>query len=126
MKVFSDINTYFLNNKELVNDFSNSFYIRKIAKNMKFVEPKKEFWEPHKRDFFEIAILQQSTISIQIGNQTLQEMKNSLAVVSPFQVINYSEVIPNDDYGFILYFNPSIFINLNQSYRLQNLSLIHI
>lgn len=120
MKVFKDINSYFLNGLESANDYANSFYIRRIAKHMEFVEPANEFWEPHKRDFFEIAILQRSTINIQIGNQTLQDMKNSLAVVSPFQVINYSRVPPNDDYGYIIYFNSSIFTHLNQSYGLQN------
>lgn len=105
----------------MANDYSNSFYIRKIAKDMKFVEPNKEFLKPHKRDFFEIAILQRSTINLQIGNQTLQEMKNSLAAVSPFQVINYKSKAPsNDDYGYIIYFNASIFTRLNQSYGLQN------
>ena len=87
---------------------------------MEFVEPADEFWEPHKRDFFELAILQRSTINIQIGNQTIEEMNNSLAVVSPFQVIIYSKVPPNDDYGYIIYFNASLFTNLNQSYGLQN------
>ena len=120
MKVYNNINTYFLNGVEKANDYSNSFYIRKIAKNMKFVEPAEEFWEAHKRGFFEVAILQRSTINIQIGNQTLQEMKNSLAIVSPFQVINYSVAPPNDDYGYIIYFNASIFTSLNQSYGLQN------
>lgn len=120
MKVFKDINTYFLNSTDFANDYSNSFYIRRIAKHVKFVEPDKKFWGPHKRDFFEIAILQRSTKNIQIGNQTLQEVKNSLAIVSPFQVINYSDVPPNDDEGYIIYFNPSIFTILNQSYGLQN------
>jgi AraC-like DNA-binding protein len=120
MKVFSDINTYFVNGTDTANDYSNSFYIRRMAKPEKFVEPNKKFSGPHKRDFFEIAILERSTKNIQIGNQTLPEMKNSLAIVSPFQVINYSEIPPNDDTGYILYFNASIFMNLNQSYGLQN------
>ena len=48
-------------------------------------------------------------------------MKNSLAIVSPFQVINYdSKKPPGNDYGYIIYFNTSIFTNLNQSYGLQN------
>ncbi|PZW42622.1 AraC-like DNA-binding protein [Mesonia algae] len=120
MKVYSDINSYFLNGTQPANDYANSFFVRKIAKEMEHVEPDGEFWEPHKRDFFEIAILQKSTTNIKIGNQTLQQLKNSLAVVSPFQVINYSKVPPNDDYGYIIYFNASIFTNLNQSYGLQN------
>ena len=121
MKIFTDINTYFLNSIDSANDYSNSFYIRRIAKHMEFVDPDKVFWGPHKRDFFEIAILQKSTTNIQIGNQTLQDMKNSLAIVSPFQVINYSdEPPPRDDEGYIIYFNPSIFTSLNQSYGLQN------
>ncbi|MEO9953728.1 helix-turn-helix transcriptional regulator [Nonlabens sp.] len=121
MKIFNDINTYFLNGVEPANDYANSFYIRRIAKQMEFMEPNKEFLVPHKRDFFEIAILQRSKTNIQIGNQTLNEMKNSLAIVSPFQVINYdSEKPPNNDYGYLIYFNASIFTNLNQSYGLQN------
>ncbi|MFD2541468.1 AraC family transcriptional regulator [Lacinutrix gracilariae] len=120
MKIFSDINSYFLNHTQPANDYANSFFIRRIAKGMKHVEPDDEFWGPHKRDFFEIAILHKSTTNIQIGNQTLNQLENSLAIVSPFQVINYSKVPPNDDYGYIIYFNASIFTNLNQSYRLQN------
>ncbi|MFY0714070.1 AraC family transcriptional regulator [Seonamhaeicola sp. NFXS20] len=120
MKVYSDINSYFLNGTQPANDYANSFFIRKIAKEMDHVEPDDEFWEPHKRDFFEIAILQTSNTNIQIGNQTMNQLKNSLAIVSPFQVIHYSKVPPNDDYGYIIYFNASIFTNLNQSYGLQN------
>ncbi|NRD20115.1 AraC family transcriptional regulator [Winogradskyella eckloniae] len=120
MKVYKDINSYFLNGTQPANDYTNSFFVRRIAKDMEHVEPDPHFWEPHKRDFFEIAILQKSTTNIQIGNQTLKELKNSLAIVSPFQVINYSKVPPNNDYGYIIYFNASLFINLNQSYGLQN------
>lgn len=120
MKIFRNINSYFLNRTQPANDYANSFFIRRIAKDMEHVKPDDEFWGPHKRDFFEIAILQKSTTNIQIGNQTLHQLKNSLAIVSPFQVINYSKVPPNNDYGYIIYFNASIFTNLNQSYGLQN------
>ncbi|UMB61167.1 AraC family transcriptional regulator [Lutibacter sp. A80] len=120
MKIFRDINSYFLNHTQPANDYANSFFIRKIASDMKHVVPDDEFWEPHKRDFFEIAILHTSNTNIQIGNQTMNELKNSLAIVSPFQVINYSVVPPNNDYGYIIYFNTSIFTNLNKSYELQN------
>ncbi|MBJ2174387.1 AraC family transcriptional regulator [Aureibaculum sp. A20] len=120
MEVFNDINNYFVNGLDPANDYSNSFYIRRMAKPEKLVEPDKKFSGPHKRDFFEIAVLERSTKNIQIGNQTLQDMTNSLAIVSPFQIINYSEIPPNDDKGYILYFNASIFTNLNQSYGLQN------
>jgi len=120
MKIFSDINSYFLNHTQPANDYGNSFFIRRIAKGMEHVDPDDEFWGPHKRDFFEIAILHKSSTNIQIGNQTLNQLENSLAIVSPFQVINYSKVPPNDDYGYIIYFNASIFTNLNQSYGLQN------
>ncbi|WP_047247464.1 helix-turn-helix domain-containing protein [Maribacter thermophilus] len=120
MKIFRDINSYFLNRTQPANDYANSFFIRRIAKDMEYAEPDDEFWGPHKRDFFEIAILQSSNTNIQIGNQTMNQLKNSLAIVSPFQVINYSRVPPNDDYGYIIYFNASIFTNLNQSYELQN------
>ncbi|MBD0777881.1 AraC family transcriptional regulator [Maribacter sp. ANRC-HE7] len=86
-----------------------------------FVKPDAKFNEPHKRDFFEIAVLERNTKSIQIGNQTLQDLTNSLAIVSPFQVINYNKLPPNDeDKGYIIYFNPLIFTRLNQSYGLQN------
>ena len=122
MEVFNDINNYFLNSLEVANDYSNSFYIRRIEKPKNFVNPNIKFNKPHKRDFFEIAVLERNTKSIQIGNQTLQNMKNSLAIVSPFQVINYSDTPPppNDDKGYVLYFNASVFTNLNQSYGLQN------
>lgn len=120
MIVFTDINNYFVNGLDAANDYSNSFYIRRMVKPENFVKPDEKFSGPHKRDFFEIAILERSTKSIQIGNQTLPNMNNSLAIVSPFQVINYSEIPPNDDTGYILYFNASIFTNLNQSYGLQN------
>ncbi|WP_055444877.1 AraC family transcriptional regulator [Lacinutrix himadriensis] len=120
MKVFNDINAYFLNGTEKANDYSNSFYIRRMDKNKLFVEPNDKFSDPHKRDFFEVAVLQRNSKKIQIGNQTFKKTKNSLAIVSPFQVINYNIVPPNDDEGYIIYFNPSIFTRLNQSYGLQN------
>ncbi|MBU2928921.1 AraC family transcriptional regulator [Winogradskyella psychrotolerans] len=91
-----------------------------MAKNKQFIAPDKKFSGPHKRDFFEIGVLQKSTKNIKIGNQTLQESTNSLAIISPFQVIDYNNIPPNDDEGYILYFNASIFTNLNQSYGLQN------
>ena len=120
MEIFHDINNYFLNTLEVANDYANNFFIRKIDNDKKFIAPNREFSFPHKRDFFEIAVLQRNTKNIQIGNQTLQDMTNSLAIVSPFQVINYNEIPPNDDTGYIIYFNPAIFTNLNQSYGLQN------
>lgn len=120
MKIFNDINNYFLNSIEPANDYSNSFYIRRMDKHRRFIEPDEKFSVPHKRNFFEIAVLQRNTKKIQIGNQTLKETRNSIAIVSPFQVINYNKFPPNDDEGYIIYFNPSIFINLNQSYGLQN------
>jgi AraC-like DNA-binding protein len=120
MKVFSDINTYFLNGLEPANDYSNSFYIRRMDRFKHFVEPHEKFSAPHKRDFFEIGILQKSTKNIKIGNQTLQESKNSIAIISPFQIIDYDNIPPNDDEGYIIYFNASIFTNFNQSYGLQN------
>ncbi|MRH99511.1 helix-turn-helix domain-containing protein [Kriegella sp. EG-1] len=120
MKIFRDINSYFLNRTQPANDYGNSFFIRRIAKEPKHQEPDEEFMAPHKRDFFEIAILQKSDTNIQIGNQTLHQLENSLAIVSPFQVINYGKTPPMDDYGYIIYFNASIFTNLNQSYGLQN------
>lgn len=121
MEVFSDINTYFLNGLEPANNYSNSFYIRKIAKEQKFSEPDKVFFAPHKRNFFEIGVLQKNTKKIKIGNQTLQESNNSLAIISPFQVIEYKKKLPSDDdIGYIIYFNASIFTNFNQSYGLQN------
>ncbi|MEP3372892.1 MAG: helix-turn-helix transcriptional regulator [Maribacter dokdonensis] len=120
MKIFRDINSYFLNRSQPANDYGNSFFIRRIEKGPKHQEPDEEFMAPHKRDFFEIAILQKSDTNIQIGNQTLYQLENSMAIVSPFQVINYGKTPPMDDYGYIIYFNASIFTNLNQSYGLQN------
>lgn len=120
MKIFRDINSYFLNRTQPANDYANSFFIRRIEKGPKHLEPDEEFMVPHKRDFFEIAILQKSDTNIQIGNQTLHQLENSLAIVSPFQVINYGKTPPKDDYGYIIYFNASIFTSLNQSYGLQN------
>ncbi|MGR7814265.1 AraC family transcriptional regulator [Lacinutrix undariae] len=120
MEVFSDISNYFVNVLDPANDYSNSFYIRRMAKPENFVKPDEKFSGPHKRDFFEIGVLERSTKNFKIGNQTLPDMRNSLAIVSPFQVINYSEIPPNDDKGYILYFNASLFTNLNQSYGLQN------
>ncbi|WP_405411129.1 AraC family transcriptional regulator [Maribacter sp. Asnod1-A12] len=120
MNVFNDINAYFLNSLEPANDYDNSFYIRRMEKHKQFADPDKVFSGPHKRDFFEIGVLERSTKSIKIGGQTLKEMKNSLAIISPFQVIDYDEIPPNDDKGYILYFNPHIFNTLNQSYGLQN------
>ncbi len=123
MKVFNDINNYFVNGTETANNYNKSFYIRRMHKHKKNINPDKKFSGPHKRDFYEIGILQKNTKNVQIGSETLQEIYNSLAIISPFQVINYSKNPINDiddDNGYIIYFKSSILNNLNQSYGLQN------
>lgn len=122
MEVYSNIKEYFLNSTTEANDYANQFYIRSIKEDsVKNVEPDKKYIAPHKRDFFEIAVLIRNTKSIQIGDQTLPIMESSLAIVSPFQTIHYSDKRPGDnDEGYIIYFKASLFHHLNQSYEVQN------
>lgn len=124
MKIYKNIKNYFLNDDDSINDYNNQFYIRHIQTDKaKHKKPGIEYIEPHKRDFFEIAVLIRNTKHIQIGTQTLPTMKSSLAIVSPFQTIKYANKRPNetdDDDGYIICFKASIFDRLNQSYELLN------
>ncbi len=122
MKIYTDIKGYFLNKDKDTNDYSNQFYIRSIkidrAENK---TPDAEYLAPHKRDFFEVGILLHNTVKIKIGDQTLQKKDNSLAIVSPYQTINYGKKPQKDDNeGYIIYFKASLFETLNNSYDVQN------
>lgn len=124
MKIYKNIKTYFLNDDDSINDYNNQFYIRHLENDKnKNKKPSSEYAEPHKRDFFEIAVLIRNTKNIQIGVQTLPAANSSLAIVSPFQTIKYGYKLPDksdDDDGYIIYFKASIFDRLNQSYEVLN------
>ncbi|GAF04299.1 DNA-binding transcriptional regulator AraC [Saccharicrinis fermentans DSM 9555 = JCM 21142] len=122
MKIYENIKGYFLNTNPEVNDYSNQFYIRSIKEDrLENKKPDEIYIEPHKRDFFEIAVLLQNTKNIQIGDQTLPVMERSLAVVSPFQTIRYEKKTPNDeDEGYVICFKASLFHHFNQPYAVQN------
>lgn len=122
MKIYDNIKGYFLNKDNECNDYSNRFYIRSINEdNISELEPDKVFFESHKRNFFEIGVLLRNTVKIKIGEQTLHEMDKTLAIVSPYQTINYGKKPQkDDDEGFIIHFKASLFETLNHSYDLQN------
>ncbi|MFD1294375.1 helix-turn-helix domain-containing protein [Lutibacter holmesii] len=122
MQIFDNIKNYFVNNTEDVDDYSNRFYIRSIeVDNTKDQKVNDIYLKPHKRSFFEVAILNRTTKSIKIGQQTLQKTNNTLAIVSPFQTINFSKKDKKDtDIGYIINFKASLFENLNNSYDVQN------
>ena len=121
MKIYENIKNYFLNTNDNINDYSNQFYIKSISeKPENHREPEAEFAEPHKRDFFEIAILERHTKNIKIGEQIFDDMTNGLAVVSPFQTISYGLTEKGDnDEGYVINFKASIFRNI-KTYELQN------
>jgi AraC-like DNA-binding protein len=122
MKIYDNVKTYFLNNNDDINDYSNRFYIKSISeRNANEKKPDDKLSEPHKRDFFEIAILARHTKNIKIGEQTFNKMTNGLAIVSPFQTISYGKNNRDDnDEGYVINFKSSIFENLNQTYEVQN------
>lgn len=122
MKIYNNIKTYFLNTNEKINDYNNQFYIKSISdKPINQKKPDDKFSEPHKRDFFEIAILARHTKNIKIGDQIFNEMTNGLAIVSPFQIISYdlNNNIDNDE-GYVINFKACLFKNLNKTHELQN------
>ncbi|WP_430931275.1 helix-turn-helix domain-containing protein [Saccharicrinis sp. 156] len=122
MKIYNNIKDYFLNKEKRCNDYSNRFYIRSIKEDSsKDIEPDEIYLEPHKRDFFEIGVLLHNTVEIKIGEQTLQKRNNSLAIVSPYQTINYGKKPQkDDDEGYIIHFKATLFETLNNSYDVQN------
>lgn len=122
MKIYDNIKGYFLNKDNGCNDYSNRFYIRSIKEDTsKDLIPDAIYFEPHKRDFFEIGILHRNTKAIQIGEQTLKKIDNCLAIISPFQTINYENNTKKDDAsGYIIYFKASLFETINRSYDVQN------
>jgi YesN/AraC family two-component response regulator len=121
MKIYDNVKTYFLNDNDKINDYSNLFYIKSIGDETKKKKPDEKLSEPHKRDFFEIAILARHTKNIKIGEQPFTNMTNGLAIVSPFQTISYGKNTHEDnDEGYVINFKASIFENLNQVYEVQN------
>ena len=122
MKIYDNIKSYFINSTEAIDDYSNRFYIRSIKVDDKMDHKVDDiYFEPHKRDFFEIAVLVKSTKAVMIGDETLKDIDNCLGIVSPFQTINYDRKSGGDnDKGYIINFKASIFDNLNDSYDVQN------
>lgn len=122
MKVFDNIKDYFLNNHDDVSDFDNQFYIRNIGgENVQNYKASEEFYQPHKRDFFEIGVIVRHKKEMKIGGQNFKEMTNGLAIVSPFQTITYGKDNSNNqDEGYVLYFKSSILENLNQPCEVVN------
>ena len=125
MRIYKNIKNYFLNLDDQISDYDDRFYIRSIQVDRKNNRiPDDIFSEPHKRDFFEIAILSRNTKSIRIGEQAFGDMDNGLAIVSPFQTMYYEKKVykkeEDKDEGYVIYFKASIFENLNQPYEIQN------
>ncbi|MAU16979.1 MAG: hypothetical protein CMH46_15735 [Muricauda sp.] len=125
MRIYKNIKNYFLNNDDGINDYGDRFYIRSIEEDRKRKNtPDIMFASPHKRDFFEIAILARNTTSIRIGEHSFGQMDKGLAIVSPFQTIHYEKKTYNNeesnDIGYVINFKASIFEHLSQSYEVQN------
>lgn len=125
MKIYDNIKNYFLNVYDDINDYGDRFYIRSIERDRNSGKlPDDIFSEPHKRSFFEIAILAQNSKSIQIGEQAFSHMNNGLAIVSPFQTMSYEKKVykkeEDRDKGYVIYFKASFFEHLGQSYEVQN------
>ncbi|WP_299778940.1 helix-turn-helix transcriptional regulator [uncultured Formosa sp.] len=124
MKIYDNIKTYFLNDIDETTDYNNQFYIRTFSgKNLNTELPDPVYFEPHKRDFFEIGIIARHNKNMMIGDQTFYKMTNGLAIISPFQTISYGKSnsgVDDDDEGYVIYFKSSILEGLNQPYEVQN------
>ncbi|QDO94517.1 AraC family transcriptional regulator [Formosa sediminum] len=124
MEVYSDIKTYFLNAFDDITDYDNQFYIMPFGKDwIAHPDPDTKYYEPHKRDFFEIGIIAQHNKNMEIGEQVFDSMQNGLAIVSPFQTIKYGErasKLEDKDEGYVIYFKSTLLDRFNQPYEVQN------
>ncbi len=131
MKIFDNISDYFKKIDKNVDAFSEYFYITRFSDFVKRNEPhqiEKDLTQPHKRNFFEIAIIVQNSDNINIGDINFEDIKCSLVTISPFQVVSFNnftspvtDINPKHDIdGFLLFFKPSFFSSLQQPYEIQN------
>lgn len=89
---------------------------------------KDKFSTPHKRDFFELTILIRNSGTINIGERSIENVKSSLAIISPFQVVSINKIDAHaKDYinktdidGFVILFKHSFFTSINQPSEIQN------
>lgn len=83
---------------------------------------------PHKRNFFELAVFIRNTGKMNIGERSFENIKSSLAIVSPFQVVSINKSnFHTKDYndkpdvdGFLILFKHSFFASVNQAYEIQS------
>ncbi len=131
MKIFNNIREYFQNIDKNVDAFSENFYITRFSDFVQKNEEhqiEKELTLPHKRNFFEIAIIVQNSDKMNIGNNIFENIKCSLVTISPFQVVSFNnitspvtELNPKHDIdGFLLFFKPSFFSSIQKPYEIQN------
>ncbi|RKD90361.1 AraC family transcriptional regulator [Mangrovibacterium diazotrophicum] len=130
MKIFANIREYFQNIDDNADSFSEYFYITRFSdfvKNRDSREIQREFSQPHKRGFFEIALITQNSDVMNIGEYTFGNVKYSLFTVSPFQVVSFnnSNSLPAGDLpkkdidGILILFKPSFFTTIRQAYEIQ-------
>lgn len=130
MKIFANIREYFQHIDENADSFSEYFYITRFSDFIKMNERQeieREFSQPHKRGFFEIALITQNSDVMNIGEYTFDNVKYSLFTVSPFQVVSYnnSNSLPAGNFpkkdidGILILFKPSFFTSIKQAFEIQ-------
>lgn len=130
MEVFRNIKEYFIDGSKDLSAYSENFNIfsfEELRKNENEGVLNTKYITPHKRDFFEIAIIESMIAPANIAEQSFSNVVNCLGVVSPFQVVSYGKYgINSKDIesekmkGFVIYFKPSFFASLHQPYEIQN------
>lgn len=129
MRVYEDIYDYLTDLERSQEILDRRFCIMKISDyeghQMKASDIRR-FIKPHKRDFFEITIVDNDTVTVNIGDERLPESSNILDLVSPFQMysIDYNSIMKKKDTdvrpeGYTMLFKSSFLLPSRQSYQLQ-------
>ncbi|TKG96943.1 AraC family transcriptional regulator [Puteibacter caeruleilacunae] len=128
MKVFEAISDYIAPEMKRYPFLDPGFYMDRFSDFFnKSEDVFYKYQEPHKRNFFEITLAIKESIGVNIGETTLNETRNTLEIVSPFQVFSFDlstsmdeKNIPRSDKAYSIFFDSSFFNPKYESFEIQH------
>lgn len=127
MKIFDNIRDYFTAYHAMEDSFTEDFYIVRFKDFLKKEEEhtvSDRFSEPHKRGFFELTLLRRHSAIMNIGDRAFENVSNSLAAISPYQMIsigkNASQLFQKPEIdGYVIFFKHSFFSSIKRASEIQ-------
>lgn len=126
MKIFKELESYLNDENTHLPIFNENFHIV----NMNDYEAYStltgiplRFKEPHKSEFFEIAITDKDSTGIKVGEYTIDNINNTIVAISPYQVRSIYPLYTNNENeysnGFMIYFKPEFIDSSTKSFDIQ-------